>query len=155
MLARDEDLPDLHLLEQLIAELELLDLPSWARSPPKIRKSAGGLMAWTSLAARTVFSTKRVLSDLGIEMRVGDPGELERRLGAERDVHGVDQRPPGEGLGDRGGPGQARSMKEGAPGDLELRIGTHPRLLQHRSYFTPFALELRHGLPPWILDLEC
>ena len=61
-------------------------------------------MAWTSLAARTVLSTKRVLRDFSIEMGVGDPGELERRLGGVSDVDGVDQRPPGEGLADGGGP---------------------------------------------------
>src|SRR5258705_11950211 len=38
-------------------------LPSWARSPPKIRKAAGGLIACTSFAARTVLSTKRVFSE--------------------------------------------------------------------------------------------
>ena len=39
--------------------------PSWARSPPKIRKSGGGSIALTSLTARTAFSTKRVLTSLG------------------------------------------------------------------------------------------
>ena len=39
--------------------------PSCARSPPKIRKSAGGFIACTSLKARTVFSTKRVLTSFG------------------------------------------------------------------------------------------
>src|SRR4051812_4466862 len=34
-------------------------------SPPMMRKSAGGFIAWTSLNARTVFSTKRVLTSRG------------------------------------------------------------------------------------------
>jgi hypothetical protein len=39
--------------------------PSCARSPPKIRKSAAGLMALISVTARTAFSTKRVLTVFG------------------------------------------------------------------------------------------
>src|SRR5207248_3535917 len=34
-------------------------------SPPMMRKSAGGFIAWTSLNARMVFSTKRVLTSRG------------------------------------------------------------------------------------------
>ena len=102
-------------------------------------------MAWTSLAARTALSTKRVLSDFSIEMGVRDPGELEWRLGGVSDIDGVEQRPPREGLADGRGPEQQRSVHEGAAGDLHRVVGAHSRLLQHRVYFAPSAFEfVRH-----------
>ena len=49
-------------------------------------------------------------------MGVRNPSELERFLGGVSDIHGVEQRPPCEGLGDRGRPEKTRFVNEGALG---------------------------------------
>ena len=36
-------------------------------------------------------------------------------------------------------------MNEGAPGEAELGIGTHPGLLKNPSYLTSFPFKLGHG----------
>src|SRR5437870_355969 len=52
-------------LRMSLPRLSSTGSPSWARSPPWIRKSAGGDIAWISLTARVAFSTKRVLTFFG------------------------------------------------------------------------------------------
>ena len=87
-------------------------------SPPKIRKSAGGSMAWTSCAARTDLVDEARVEGFRIEMGVRNPGEFEWRLGGVGDVDRVQQRPPSEGLAYSGGAEQKRLVDEGAPRDL-------------------------------------
>ena len=65
MLARDEVLLDLHLLEEFGAELQLHGVAELRQVAAEDQEVGGGFIAWTSLTARTALSTKRVLSDFG------------------------------------------------------------------------------------------
>ena len=65
MLPGDEHLPDLHFLEEVRAEVEL-DRIAELRQVPAVDHEVGCRdMAWTSLNARVVFSTNRVLTSFG------------------------------------------------------------------------------------------
>ena len=98
MLARDEDLLDLHLLEDLGSRgRSSTGSPSCARSPPKIRKSAGGLHRLDLLHRPDGLVDEARVDVLRVEVGVGDPGELEALLRAEGQVEGVDQREPSVG----------------------------------------------------------
>ena len=126
-----------------IPELEFLDLAKLGQVAAEDQKVGGRIHGLDVFgrAHRLVDETR--VERLRIEMGVRDPGELEWRFGRVSDIDGVDQRPPGEGLADGGGPEQQRSVHEGTAGDLDRVVGAHSRLLQHSMYFAPKRVQVR------------
>src|SRR5258707_15437310 len=79
-------------------------------------------------------------------MGVGNPRKFEWRVGRMGYVDGVDQRPPGKGIGYRRRAEHAAAVVEGPPRQLHRRIGTQSGLLQLRCNLTSSFVEFRHGV---------
>ena len=81
VLARNEDLADLHLLQDLIAELELLDLAKLGQVTAEDQEVGRRTHRLHLLGGTHRLVDEASVEGLRIEMRVRNPGELEWRLG--------------------------------------------------------------------------
>ena len=141
MLAGDEVLRDLDVLQELDAEFQLLDLAELGEVAAEDQEVGGRRHLLHVLRRAHHLVDEARVERSRIEMRVRNPGELEGRFGCVSDVEGVEQRPPGEGLADGGGAEHQGLVDEGAPGDLDRVVGTNAWLLQHRMDLTPLAFK--------------
>ena len=99
VLARDEDLADVNFFQDLDTELEFLDLAKLGQVAAEDQEVGRRTHRLHLLGgAHRLFDEARI-EGLRIEMGVGNPGKLEWRLRRVSDVEGIEQRPPGEGLG--------------------------------------------------------
>src|SRR5262245_20983551 len=136
VLAGDVDLLDLHLFEDLGAELELDRVPElpdvtaddeevgWRRHRLDFLDGADGGV------------DEAGVDGLGVEVRVRDPGELDLRC-PEGEVHGVDEREPAVRAEAEARTGDERAVQERAPCDRQ----------RGRRSFTVAVEDLMH-LPP-------
>src|SRR6202022_1488281 len=148
VLPRDEDLPNLYLFEELIAELEFLDFAKLGQVAAKDHE-VGRRVHGLNLVRRAhhLFDEARVERPR-IEMGVGNPGKLEGLLGSVGDVDRVEQRPPCKSLRDCSRAGQTRFVEESAPSKPGRGVGENPGPLKHRDHLTSFTIKLRHVASP-------
>ena len=162
VLPGNEDLLDRELLEDVGAEGQLHRVPELGKVSPEdqeVRRRTHGL--------DLLHRPDRLLDEpgvhaLGVEVGVGEPGELEGGLLAEGQVDGVDGREPSHGRGPGRGAGQDGLVDEGPAGDREGAVGPLPsvdlhvdlpwiqiRLPRFHSWFLPVVRQ-RAGPPPGV-----
>src|SRR5438128_5239529 len=150
VLSGDEDLPDLHLLQDLVPEIQLdgiAELGEVTAVDQEVRGRLHGLDLF--------HGPDRLVHEAGVdlfrvEVVIGDPGELERRRLSSRltdeEIERADEREPPVG-GHARGTGQHRLVEERAARDLERSAGSLALALQRLLQLTPLSLDLVHDLP--------
>src|SRR6202040_1287743 len=78
VLARNEDLPNLYLFEELIAEFEFLDFAELGQVAAKDQEVGRGIHLLDLLSCAHHFVDEARVERFRIEMCVGNPGKLER-----------------------------------------------------------------------------
>jgi hypothetical protein len=149
VLTGDEVFRDRDLLQQLVAELELLDLAELGEVAAEDQELCGRVHLLDVLRRAHRLVDEALIERSRIEMGIRDPGEFERCLGGVGHVDGVDQRPPGKGLTHGGSAEQQRFVNEHAAGDPDRVVGAHPGFVEDRMYLAPQTIEfVSHGFPP-------
>ena len=121
MLAGDEDLPDLHLFQDVVSEVEL----DWIAELGEVASVDQEVRGWVhclnllNRAHRLVHEP--CVDVLRVEMAVGDPGELERRLLRaclpDHEIERADEREPAVGCRAGCAARQQRPVQEHAARD--------------------------------------
>ena len=149
VLAGDEDLLDLHLLQELVPEVELDGIAQLGEVAAVDEEIRGRLHGLDLLHCPHRLVHEARVDVFREEVAVGDPGELERRRLSsrlsEREIERADEREPPIG-GHAGSPGQQGFVEENAAGDPE-RSGSFAAALQRLVQLNPLSLILVHGLP--------
>ena len=124
VLAGDEHLLDLDLLQQLRPQLQLHRVAQLREITPEDQEVGRRIHRLHFLERSRGLLHEARVDVLRIQMGVGHPGELER-LGigsSERKIDGVEEREPAEARRP-GRPVHERLVQEGAPGDAHRLIG--------------------------------
>ena len=104
----------LYFLENVKAEFELR-CRAELRDVAAENQEVGGGIYRLDFGRSLQLSDETRIDGFLVEMRVRYPGELERLFGRIGDVHRVEQRPPSEGLRNRGRSEQTRFVDENSP----------------------------------------
>ena len=121
VLAGDEDLPDLHLFQDVVSEVEL----DWIAELGEVASVDQEVRGWVH-CLNLLHRAHRLVHEpcvdvLRVEMAVGDPGELERRLLRaclpDHEIERADEREPAVGCRAGCAPRQQRPVQEHAARD--------------------------------------
>src|SRR5882762_7911867 len=150
VLAGDEDLLDLHLLEDVVSEVQLDGIAELGEIAAVDEEVRGWFHRLHFLHRPDRLVHEAGVDLLRIEVVVGDPGELERRRRLSRltdhEIERADEREPPVGGHPRGA-GHHRFVKERAAGDPKRSVGSLALALQGLLQLIPLSLILVHGLP--------
>ena len=118
MLARDEVLLDLDLLEQLRTQLELHRISELGKVAAEHQEVGGRTQGLDFLDRPDSFLDEALIYVPGIKMRVGEPRELEPVL-CVGDFDGVEEREPTVGRSCDHRAGQQGSMQKDSACDVD------------------------------------
>ena len=146
VLAGNEDLPDLELADDLVAQLQLDRVAELGEVAAEDQEVGGRIHRLDVVDRAHGLLDEAGVDLLGKEMRVRDPGEPESLGGAAflrvRHVHGVDPRQPA-GRRRRGRrAAEQRPVDEDPPREVDLVVGPDAWPPQRPTHLAPCLLEV-------------